>query len=58
MDTKKASLTVLAVVVALAKNKATYKFLGVLLVAVGVANGETIMAGVATVACAFLVCAG
>ena len=54
--TGKRAVTALAVLVALAKNKATYKFLGVLLVALGVANGETIMTGVMTVACAFLGC--
>ncbi|CBZ42023.1 hypothetical protein PsPphi15_gp50 [Pseudomonas phage phi15] len=54
--TGKRTVTALAVLVALAKNKATYKFLGVLLVALGVANGETIMTGVMTVACAFLGC--
>lgn len=58
METKKATATVMAVLVALAKSKATYRFLGVLLVALGVANGETVMAGVETVVCAFIGCIG
>lgn len=57
METKKATLTALAVVMALLKSKATYRFLGVLLVALGVANGETIMSGLETIVCAFLGCA-
>ena len=54
--TVKRTVTAMAVLMALLKNKATYKFLGVLLVALGVANGETIMTGVMTVACAFMGC--
>lgn len=56
METKKATLTVVAVLTALMKSKATYRFIGVLLVALGVANGETVMSGVETIVCAFMGC--
>lgn len=56
METKKAPRTVVAVLTALMKSKATYRFIGVLLVALGVANGETVMSGVETIVCAFIGC--
>lgn len=56
--TNKVTTTVLAVLVSLLKHRATYRFLAVLLVALGVANGEAIMSGIETVACAFLGCLG
>ncbi|AIX13008.1 hypothetical protein B3_00450 [Pseudomonas phage BIM BV-46] len=56
--TKKATATFVAVLVSLAKHRATYRFLAVLLVALGVANGEAIMSGIETVACAYLGCIG
>lgn len=51
---KKAMATIAAVVLTLLKNKVTYRFLGVLLVAFGVTHGEEIATAVQTVACAFL----
>ncbi|ANY29061.1 hypothetical protein UNOSLW4_0230 [Pseudomonas phage UNO-SLW4] len=56
--TKKATATVLAVMVSLLKHRATYRFLAVLLVALGVTNGEAIMAGIETIVCAFTGCLG
>lgn len=56
--TKKATATFVAVLVSLLKHRATYRFLAVLLAALGVANGEAIMTGVETVACAYLGCIG
>lgn len=56
--TKKASATLVAVLVSLLKHRATYRFLAILLVTLGVANGEAIMGGIETVACAFLGCIG
>lgn len=56
--TKKASATLVAVMVSLLKHRATYRFIAVVLVALGIANGEAVMQGVETVACAFLGCIG
>lgn len=56
--TKKATATVLAVMVSLLKHRATYRFLAVLLVTLGVTNGEAIMAGIETIVCAFTGCLG
>lgn len=56
--TKKATATFVAVLVSLAKHRATYRFLAVVLVALGVSNGEAVMAGVETIVCAFLGCLG
>ncbi|ADV35705.1 conserved hypothetical protein [Pseudomonas phage phiIBB-PF7A] len=56
--TKKATATFVAVLVSLAKHRATYRFLAVLLVALGISNGEAIMSGIETVACAYLGCIG
>ncbi|WYW00681.1 hypothetical protein Vasula_00044 [Pseudomonas phage vB_PpuP-Vasula] len=56
--TKKATATFMAVLVSLLKHRATYRFLAVLLVALGVTNGEAIMAGVETFVCAFMGCIG
>lgn len=55
---KKATATFVAVLVSLLKHRATYRFLAVLLVALGIANGEAIMAGVETFVCAFAGCIG
>lgn len=56
--TKKATATLVAVMVSLLKHRATYRFLAVVLVTLGVTNGEAVMSGVETVACAFLGCTG
>lgn len=56
--TKKATATVMAVLVSLLKHRATYRFLAVLLVALGFAKGEAVMAGVETFVCAFAGCIG
>lgn len=58
MTTRKASATVIAVLMTLLKHKATYRFLAVVLVALGVTNGEAIASGIMTVACAYLGCIG
>lgn len=58
MSVRKASATFIAVVMALLKHKATYRFLAVLLVALGVTNGEAIASAVQTVLCAYLGCIG
>lgn len=56
--TTKVAATALAVLMSLLKHRATYRFLAVVLVALGVANGEAVMAGIETVACAYLGCTG
>lgn len=56
--TKKATATLVAVMVSLLKHRATYRFLAVVLVTLGVTHGEAVMSGVETVACAFLGCTG
>lgn len=56
--TKKATATFVAVLVSLLKHRATYRLLAVLLAALGIANGDSIMAGIETVACAYLGCIG
>lgn len=56
--TKKATATFVAVLVSLLKHRATYRFLAVLLAALGIANGDSTMAGIETVACAYLGCIG
>lgn len=56
--TKKATATVMAVLVSLLRHRATYRFLAVLLVALGFAKGEAVMAGVETFVCAFAGCIG
>lgn len=58
MKTRSATTTAIAVLMALLKHKATYRFLAVVLVALGVANGEAIAEGIMTVACAYLGCIG
>lgn len=56
---KRTSLsTLIAVLMALLKHKATYRFLAVVLVAVGVAQGEQIALAIQTIACAYLGCIG
>jgi hypothetical protein len=54
----KRTATFLLILARLATHRATYKFLGVCLVAFGFANGETLMAGVMQVVCALTLCAG
>lgn len=54
----KVTATMLAILLALVKHRATYRFLAVVLVACGIANGEAIMEGVEVVACAFVGCQG
>lgn len=58
MEKRKALGTVVAVLVTLAKHKATYRFLAVVLVAVGVTHGEEVALAIQTVACAYLGCIG
>jgi hypothetical protein len=58
MTVRKGLASTVAVLVALAKHKATYRFLAVVLVALGVSNGEAIANGIMTVACAYLSCIG
>ncbi|WCD55450.1 hypothetical protein DKDFKPND_00001 [Pseudomonas phage phi 21A] len=56
---KRTSLsTLIAVLMALLKHKATYRFLAVVLVAVGAAQGEQIALAIQTLACAYLGCIG
>ena len=58
MSTRKVTSTVLAVLMALLKHRATYRFLAVVLVAVGVTNGEAIAEALMTAVCAFVGCIG
>lgn len=54
----KRTATFMLILARLVTHRATYKFLGVCLVAFGFANGETLMEGVMQVVCAFAMCAG
>lgn len=55
MDTRK---TFLVVVVNLLKHRTTYRFLAVVLLALGVLDSETVAGTIETLACAFLGCIG
>lgn len=54
--TRKATSTAIAVLMALLKHKATYRFLAAILVALGVAKGGLVATGIMTIACAYLGC--